>query len=194
MSKMVKLVDDCKDIKLSIHESVSELKEEYDFEGWTRGISDSAYAQLSEQNALLLKENSDLKERLKTESSTQKVLEDSKEFWEKEYILIVHGTREFMGNEYRSQIKITMNDIFTNMAPLMMVPTKTPKLKSDFEAILGEKHFPGCYSLYLQDNQFQNIKVQIYSLNLITLDTDKAGSETISLSEKGLATLCNLNN
>ena len=65
MSKMVKPVDDCKDIKLAIHESISELKDEYDFEGWTRGVSDSTYRNLVEQNSKLVQENKELKEQLK---------------------------------------------------------------------------------------------------------------------------------
>ena len=63
MSKMVKPVDDCKDIKLAIHESISELKDEYDFEGWTRGVSDSTYRNLVEENSKLVQENKELKER-----------------------------------------------------------------------------------------------------------------------------------
>lgn len=192
MSKMVKIVDDCKDIKLAIHESVSELKEENDFEGWTRGISDSAYAKVSEQNAMLLKENNDLKEQIKKTSVTPFNFENREGFWIKDYTLAVHGMREFMGNQYQSQIQISMQDIYISIAPLMMVPIKIDKLKSDFEGVLLEKYFPKYHSLYLQDNQFQDIKVQIYSANLIKLDTNKTGDEIISLNDKGISMLCSL--
>ena len=77
MSKMVKIVDDCKDIKLAIHESLSELKEDYDFEGWARGVSDSTYNNLVEQNSKLVQEVNELKGN-------------------KEIILNVSGAVEFM--------------------------------------------------------------------------------------------------
>lgn len=50
MKKMIKSVDDYKDIKLAIFESIVEIKEENDFEGQTRGISNSTYTNLTEQN------------------------------------------------------------------------------------------------------------------------------------------------
>ena len=106
MKKMIKTVEDCKDIKLAIYESISELKEENDFEGWTRGISNSTYTNLTEQNASLMKENNELKEQLKQSPIAKKIIEDSNEFWNKSYILNIHGLREYMESPYNSQLGI----------------------------------------------------------------------------------------
>ena len=194
MKKMIKSVDDCKDIKLAIFESISELKEENDFEGWTRGISNSTYTNLTEQNASLIKENTELKEQLKQSPIAQRIIEDNNEFWNKSYVLNTHGLREFMESPYDSQLSITMHDIFMDLAPLIMVPIKLQQLKNNFEKILHEKHASDFYSLAIEENQFQNIKLQIYSIGLITLQNDNDGEENISLTQEGIDTLCRFGN
>lgn len=190
MKKMIKSVDDCKDIKLAIFESIVELKEENDFEGWTRGISNSTYTNLTEQNASLMKENNELKEQLKQSPIAQKIIEDNNEYWTKEYILNIHGFQEYLEAPYNSQLSITMHDIFMDLAPLMMVPVKLQQLKENFEEILHEKHASDFYNLTIEENQFQNIKLQIYSIGLITLQNDNDGEENISLTQEGIDTLC----
>lgn len=139
MKKMIKSVDDCKDIKLAIFESIVELKEENDFEGWTRGISNSTYTNLTEQNASLMKENTELKEQLKQSPIAQKIIEDNDTYWNKQYDLNIHGYQGYMEAPYNSQLSITMYDIFMDLAPLMMVPVKLQQLKENFEEILHEK-------------------------------------------------------
>ena len=194
MKKMIKYVDDCKDIKLAIFESISELKEENDFEGWTRGLSNSTYTNLTEQNASLIKENNELKEQLKQSPIAKRIIEDNNEFWNKVYVLNTHGWKEFMGSSYDLQLSITMHDIYRNLAPLMMVPIKLHQLKKNFEELLHEKHASNFYSFAIEENQFQNIKLQIYSMGLITLQNDNAGEENISLTQEGIDTLCRFGN
>lgn len=190
MKKMIKIVDDCKDIKLAIYESISELKEENDFEGWTRGISNSTYTNLTEQNASLIKENNELKKQLKQSPIAQKIIEDDNAFWNKSYALNIHGMRKFMESPYNSQISITMRGIFMDLAPLMMVPVKIHQLKDNFEEIMHEKFASQYYSLAIEENQFQNVKLQMYSMSLITLQNDNDGEETVSLTQQGIDTLC----
>lgn len=190
MKKMIKNVDDCKDIKLAIYESISELKEENDFEGWIRGISNSTYTSLTEQNASLMKENNELKEQLEQSPIAQKIIEDNNAYWTKEYILNIHGFQEYLEVPYNSQLSISMHDIFMDLAPLMMVPVKLQQLKENFEEILHEKHASDFYSLTIEENQFQYIKLQIYSIGLITLQNDNDGEENISLTQEGIDTLC----
>lgn len=190
MRKMIKPVEDCKDIKLAIYESISELKEENDFGGWTRGISNSTYTSLTKQNASLMKENNELKEQLKHSPIAKKIIEDNNVYWTKEYILNIHGFLEYLETPYNSQLSITMHDIFIDLAPLMMVPVKLRQLKENFEEILHEKYARDFYSLAIEENQLQNIKLQIYSIGLITLQNDNDGEENISLTQEGIDTLC----
>lgn len=60
----------------------------------------------------------------------------------------------------------------------------------NFEEILHEKHASNFYSLTIEENQFQNIKLQIYSIGLIALQNDNDGEENISLTQEGIDTLC----
>lgn len=64
--------------------------------------------------------------------------------------------------------------------------------KPAVKEILHEKHASGFYSLTIEENQFQNIKLQIYSIGLITLQNDNDGEENISLTQEGIDTLCRL--
>ena len=189
MSKMVKIVDDCKDIKLAIHESISELKEDYDFEGWTRGVSDSTYNNLIEQNSKLTQEVNELKEQLQQKIEQVHPTNIDSEFWNKETVLNVSGRREFMGDAYNSQITITTSKLFEIIAPLIMTPTKSAKVKEDFEQNLKELYFEHFYSLYIEDNQFQNIKVLLFSKKLIQLSQDSKDSELIELTSDGTSAL-----
>ena len=43
MSKIIREVDDCKDIKIAIHTTLNEFMNEYDLIGWTRGNIQNPY-------------------------------------------------------------------------------------------------------------------------------------------------------
>lgn len=194
MSKMVKIVDDCKDIKLAIHESLSELKEDYDFEGWTRGVSDSTYNNLVEQNSKLVQEVNELKEQLKQKTDLKQPASTQSEFWNKEIILNVSGAVEFMEKLRNSQITLKINEIFQIIASLIMTPTKSSKVKEDFEQSLKELYMPNNYSLYVEDNQFQKIKALLFSKQLIKLSKDTKDAELIELTSDGTETLIEMQN
>lgn len=194
MSKMVKIVDDCKDIKLAIHESLSELKEDYDFEGWTRGVSDSTYNNLVEQNSKLVQEVNELKEQLKQKTDLKQPASTQSEFWNKEIILNVSGAVAFMEKLHNSQITLKINEIFQIIAPLIMTPTKSSKVKEDFEQSLKELYMPNNYSLYVEDNQFQKIKALLFSKQLIKLSKDTKDAELIELTSDGTETLIEMQN
>ena len=57
MSKIIREVDDCKDIKLTIHSTLNEFLHEYDLIGWVRNINETDTAQLIKKNNALLSEN-----------------------------------------------------------------------------------------------------------------------------------------
>lgn len=194
MSKMVKSVDDCKDIKLAIHESISELKDEYDFEGWTRGINDSTYRNLVDQNSKLIQENKELNEQLQHNIEQKQSNNIAPTFWNQKIDLNISGMQEFMGNIYNSTISIMVSEIFKIIAPLIMTPTSLKKAKEDFEQNLNELYMPNYYSLHIEDNQFQSIKVLLYSKQLIQLDQDPKNSELIELTPEGTSTLIRMQN
>lgn len=60
MSKTIRKVDDCKDIKIAIHTTLNEFMHKHDLIGWIRNTNENDNAQLVKNNALLLKENNNL--------------------------------------------------------------------------------------------------------------------------------------
>lgn len=74
MSKMIKEVEDCKDIKIAIKDSIVELDEEYDLVGWVRAIEMEKSDEILKENLQLSKEIADLtKKNIKIESELIKI-------------------------------------------------------------------------------------------------------------------------
>ncbi len=78
MSKIIREVDDCKDIKITIHTTLNEFITEYDLVGWVRNNKENDTIQLLKENNALIKENNSLnkqiqklQEQLSTESKEQ---------------------------------------------------------------------------------------------------------------------------
>jgi hypothetical protein len=57
MSKIVREVDDCKDIKITIHSTLNDFTYEYALAGWSRNTPENDTAQLLRDNNTLMKEN-----------------------------------------------------------------------------------------------------------------------------------------
>jgi len=60
MSKIIREVDDCKDIKIAIHTTLNEFANEYNLIGWVRNTYENENSELLKNNATLLKENNNL--------------------------------------------------------------------------------------------------------------------------------------
>ncbi|WP_394174028.1 DUF4062 domain-containing protein [Guptibacillus hwajinpoensis] len=72
-TKVIRRVEDFKDIKLSIHTTLSEFKDMYDFSGWVKGSEVEDSTELIKENRELLKENKKLKEMLDKQALTKKL-------------------------------------------------------------------------------------------------------------------------
>ncbi|OOM76590.1 DUF4062 domain-containing protein [Clostridium sp. BL-8] len=72
MSKIIKIVDDCKDIQIAIKDSISELEEEYNLVGWVRG------SEIEDSTKIIKKNNKLLVENEKLRSQMQKIKEEDK--------------------------------------------------------------------------------------------------------------------
>lgn len=64
MSKIIREVDDCKDIKITIHSTLNEFINEYDLTGWVRNSNENDTIQLLKDNTNLLKENNLLNKQI----------------------------------------------------------------------------------------------------------------------------------
>lgn len=64
MSKIIREVDDYKDIKIAIHTTLNEFQCQYDLTGWIRNNSENDTSQLLIENNSLLKENNSLNKQV----------------------------------------------------------------------------------------------------------------------------------
>lgn len=64
MSKIIREVNDCKDIKIAIHTTLNEFLNEYDLIGWVRNTNENDTIQLVKENNSLLKENNSLNKQI----------------------------------------------------------------------------------------------------------------------------------
>lgn len=71
MSKIIREVDDCKDIKIAIHTTLNEFLNEYDLTGWVRNNSENDTSQLSKENNSLNKQIQKLQEQLNEKAKEQ---------------------------------------------------------------------------------------------------------------------------
>lgn len=64
MSKIVREVDDCKDIKIAIHTTLNDFMHDYDLVGWVRNNNENDTVQLLKDNNTLIKENNSLNKQI----------------------------------------------------------------------------------------------------------------------------------
>lgn len=64
MSKIIREVDDCKDIKITIHSTLNEFIHDYNLIGWVRNTNENDTTQLIKENNTLLKENNSLNKQI----------------------------------------------------------------------------------------------------------------------------------
>lgn len=64
MSKIIREVDDCKDIKLAVHSTLNDFINEYNLSGWVRNNNEHNTLQLLKDNNALIKENNSLNKQI----------------------------------------------------------------------------------------------------------------------------------
>ncbi|MDE5747350.1 MAG: DUF4062 domain-containing protein [Acetatifactor sp.] len=97
MSKIIREVNDCKDIKIAIHSTLNEFMIEYDLIGWVRNTDENDTVQLLKDKCALVEENNSL----------------SKEIHQLQEQLR-HKTKEQFGNySFDELVTIFENKIFT---------------------------------------------------------------------------------
>lgn len=64
MSKIIREVDDCKDIKLAVHSTLNEFMRDYTLTGWVRNNNENDTLQLLKDNNSLIKENNSLNKEI----------------------------------------------------------------------------------------------------------------------------------
>jgi hypothetical protein len=197
LSKIVRMVDDAKDIMLTIHSTLVNFLEEYEnLVGWIRANDSEANTSLLTQINSLSIENKELYEKnseLKKNIDLMQSEFESDLAFEGEVINIQGtyseqlstGTKKLY-QDRNIEKEITWDKMFLLWAPRLTATINSARAKSELEYAL--KDYMGRY-FKINENLFQTIKIQFTALGLIKYyeaQTTKAGSsEFIKLTSKG---------
>lgn len=105
MTKIVKHVDDCKDIQIAIKDSIVELENEYKLCGWIKASEVEDCTKIIKENNRLLKENQELKKQIDNINKADKIgnfkYEELKEVLKNKTFTI---PKEYIGKEFDRDI------------------------------------------------------------------------------------------
>lgn len=196
LSRIVRMVNDPKDIMIAIHSTLVDFLEEYNMIGWVRAndseVNTTLLTQLNElsvENKQLIEQNSKLSEKI---DLMQAKFESDLAFEGEEVIIrATYSERINSSAPYRYRDKnieknITWDKMFLLWAPRLTATINSTKSKNELEYAL--KDYMGTY-IKLNDNQFQTIKIQYSALGLIKYyearTTQGGTAEFINLTSKG---------
>lgn len=111
MSKIIKEVDDCKDIKLSVHSTLNEFLNEYNLTGWTHSNNEDDTIQLLKDNNALIKENNLLNKQIQKlqEQLKNKSVKQFGDYSFNELITILQSKKFIIPAKYTKDKDIEMN-------------------------------------------------------------------------------------
>ena len=202
-SKIVREVDDEKDIQLAIHATLNEFFNTYDLVGWVRGENVEANAELLSQINELNKEHKrvlKLYEEAKSEIEELRFEGESDLAFEGDLLEIVglYKTKQHSSHtgtrtrRHKVNEQVAWDDLFFLWAPRLFAPLNVHEAKSELEAALRDHlKLEGDVrrNFQLNSNQFQLIKVQFHALGLINaLSVESTGGgafEFIVITAKG---------
>lgn len=164
-TKIIKYVDDCKDIQIVIKDSISELDEEYELIGWIRsneGDTGQLLQQLNETRLECDKLRDELKE-CKSNIANIKVVEI---FASGEEKTTLRYTDMHTFNKF-STIELTWNEIFIIFGKIIYKDgsiTNT-EIKFELESAIANRY--GDYSASVYDDDVIKVQIQLEKLCLI---------------------------
>lgn len=196
LSKIVRMVNDSKDIMLAIHSTLIDFLDEYDLVGWVRADDPAINISLLQQINELSIANKQLKERetkLKNKIDVIQANFESDLAFEGQVITIEGTYSEDIGNglqkHYRDRsIKkdITWDKMFLLWSPRLTATLGVTAAKRELEDAL--KNLMG-RSFRINENLFHTIKIQYSALGLIKYceaQTTRGGTaEFITLTSIG---------
>ncbi|MGE7928212.1 DUF4062 domain-containing protein [Lysinibacillus xylanilyticus] len=110
-TKVIRNVEDLKDIKLAVHTTLNEFNELYSFSGWVKGNEVEDFTELIKENRGLLKENKKLKDLQAKQAPSRKVgnfeFEEIKEILKQKELTIPAGNFD-----YKEKIETNFFNLF----------------------------------------------------------------------------------
>ncbi len=206
MSRMIVEVEDCKDIKLAIKDSITELEEENELVGWVKATKVDNENKLLMENEKLSQENERLKVKLLSDKiekdrkinviDMKDICKDEDEIkisyrYDNEYRDYYEGKLRFVGS-----IEVTWNKLFKHIGPQFSTRKCLDDAKEiiDYEIldiVQDRNRKEKVCELEIFDEDFVTIRYQYDALNLIELE-EYEGEETMILTELGKRKLASL--
>ncbi|GAB7562820.1 DUF4062 domain-containing protein [Methylobacillus methanolivorans] len=170
LSRISKTVDDCKDIKIAILESIRELERRYNLHGWVRSDKQPDISPLIEQIGRISNENNELKKKLDKLPSVI----------EKEIDLVNIDEVITLSIEYRKDynprskttrsVKISWRELFAIFSPTLLESRTDAYMQSYIARQLIELEGGFFYSGDIVEQNFNTIKIQFMALKLIEVN------------------------
>lgn len=175
LSKISKLVDDSKDIKIGVLESIKDISNR-NLHGWVRSDQLPDVSPLLNQLKLISSENSILKEKLENVPVTH--VEDIELAGLKDSvdITITFNPTIYLKDERTMSFKLTWEEVFGLIAPKLISAQSDGNMKSYIGSQILEANGRDFRTKQLSEQDFQTIKIQLKALNLINIKY----SETVS--------------
>ncbi len=197
ISKMVKFWDDTKDIKITVHETLSSFEKREDLIGWVRADQNPNIPEFTNEITRLSKENSDLRKENEEYHLSIKLLEEQllpaiQDIAEMDEIIKLYGTYTDRKTVTNWEAGATWNEIFNYIAPYFLLEKLSEYwVKDKIEHFIVEQLNINVFSLELNDQVFQTIKFQLIAYGLITISYEYNNDDSVeyvwNITEKGKA-------
>jgi hypothetical protein len=172
LSKISKSVDDCKDVKLGVLESIRLLEKKTSLQGWVRSDEFPDMAPLIDQLSILTKENAQLKKTL-TEMPVS-TLNDGKiqlaDLDDKISVSIEYKTDFRESSKQNQRITLTWSELFGLIAPKLLSGQADSTVKGYLPEQLLENNGTAYDSCKIKEQDFQSIKTHLMALNLVDVE------------------------
>lgn len=176
------------DIKLAIHESITDLKEKYSFIGWIPGNSEGKNTHLYEENLKLQKRIAEL-EREETLSTSNFNIPDLAEMTESFSFTCpcqIQTTASAAYTYSKITFSFTWNDLFAAIAPSLLDNQEDVAANAALKALCKKTH-PTINDLDISKSILQTIKIQFMANDLI--DSSGYSWDLTDKGRKGLIML-----
>lgn len=189
LSKISKVVEDCKDIKIGILESIRNMEHRYKLQGWIRSSEMQDVSPLMKQLSVLADENSQLKKEL-AERPANLTSDDGAQLAGLDDVIkisIKYQTKSYQHSQARyhdqeKTIPLTWGQLFSLFAPELL----SGKADDYMQSYIAKQVLQGdVISPKVVEQDFQTIKVHLMALGLIN-------AEYLSTVQGGAALFWNL--
>lgn len=171
LSRISKLVEDCKDIKIGVLESIRNLEHRYTLQGWIRSSELKDIAPIVKRLSELTEENSKLQKRLAELPSVNLGEGGQLAGMDDEVVVEVEYKSEYRDSYKRKRsIKTSWGKLFALFAPELLAGKTDEYMQSYIAKQLMDEMGHGYYSCNVVEQAFQTIKIHLMALNLIATD------------------------